>query len=84
MNERTEGGGSRSDWNEYSKLVLNELQRNADQFEKMNEKIERIRGDDLSQLKADITLLKFQAALWGAFGGLLFTGIITIGVRFLK
>ena len=50
-----------SDWSEYSKLILAELERH-------NNLIEKIR-DDISQIKGDIKLLNYKSGLWGAIGG---------------
>ena len=82
MPEEYEGRGS--DWSEYSRLVLSELQRNSRQFDAVNDKIERIRSDDISQLKADIMLLKFQAAFWGSVGGVIFSTLIPLALKFIK
>ncbi len=73
-----------SDWNEYRRLVLSELERIGRDFNSINRKIDELRQDDISQLKTDITLLKFQAAMWGSIGGLIFSTIIPFALRLLK
>ncbi len=49
----------------------------------ISEKVDKVRLDDLSIIKTDIALLKFQAALWGALGGIVFGSIVTLVMKFL-
>lgn len=67
---------SSSDWVEYRRMVLAELERIGDDITTIYAKIERIRTDDLPQIKQDVVLLKFQAAMWGALGG----SVLSVGV----
>lgn len=73
-----------SDWNEYRRLVLSELERIGRDFNTINRKIDELRQEDISQLKTDITLLKFQAAMYGSIGGLIFSTIIPYALRLIK
>jgi len=75
---------ARSSWSEYARLVLSELQRNSKQAELLNEKVEQLRAGDLAQIKAEIMLLKFQAAMWGGLGGVFITGLVTLGIKLIK
>jgi hypothetical protein len=72
-----------SDWSEYRRLILSELERIGEDIKSINGKIEKFRQDDLSQIKTDIALLKFQAALWGGLGGIVFGTIMTFILRLL-
>lgn len=70
-------------WTEYRRLVLSELERIVGDIKSINRKIEDLRQDDLSQIKTDIALLKFQAAMWGAGGGIVFGAIVTVILKFV-
>jgi hypothetical protein len=72
------------DWGAYKRLVLSELERISQAIEAVNVKIEKFRQDDIAQIKTDIALLKFQAAMWGAGAGILFSALVTLATRFLK
>lgn len=71
-------------WGEYRRLILSELERITRNIGEINEKIERFRQEDLSEIKTDIALLKFQAAMWGAGAGAVFTAVITFAPKLLK
>lgn len=70
-------------WGEYRRLILAELERITREISGINEKIERFRQEDISQIKTDIALLKFQAAMWGAGAGMVFGAIATAVVKFV-
>jgi hypothetical protein len=67
----------RKDWLEYRQYVLLELERLGKVISQINDKVDRLRVEDLASFKTDIALLKFQAAMWGAGGGIVFGAIIT-------
>jgi hypothetical protein len=75
---------SERSWGEYRRFVVEELRRLGDRLDNVVEKIERFRQDDIAQIRTDIALLKFQAAMWGAGAGILFSGLITLIVKFTK
>lgn len=64
-------------WEQYRRLILAELERINTAVESINRKIEQFRQDDISAIKTDIALLKFQAALWGAGAGVASTALAT-------
>jgi len=72
------------EWGEYRRLILNELDRISRDMRALNDKVEKFRQDDVAQMKTDIALLKFQAALWGAIAGVTATGIVTIAVKLIR
>lgn len=72
------------EWSEYRRLILAELERISHDIKSLNDKVERFRQEDVSQMKTDIALLKFQAALWGATAGVAATGIISFAVKVLR
>lgn len=74
---------ARADWLEYRRYVLLELERMGRVINAISEKVDKVRLDDLSVIKTDIALLKFQAALWGSLGGIIFGTIVTIVTKFL-
>lgn len=65
-------------WGEYRRLILSELERIGRDIGAINSKIDRLREEDISQVKMDITLLKFQAAMWGGGAGIIFGAIATV------
>lgn len=71
-------------WGEYRRLILSELERINSAVEKVNTKIEMFRQDDIAQIKTDIALLKFQAAMWGAGAGIVFSVAVTLALKFVK
>ena len=48
-------------WEQYQKLVLNELEKHGDRLEKMSEQMIK-HGEELAQLKV-------KAGIWGAVSG---------------
>lgn len=68
----------RRDWLEHRRFILAELERLNKFISAINEKVDRLRVDDLASFKTDIALLKFQAAMWGAGGGVVFGAIVTL------
>jgi hypothetical protein len=47
------------------------------------DKLERFRQEDLAQIKTDLALLKFQAALYGSIAGVVITVLVSVVPRFL-
>lgn len=74
---------ARADWLEYRRYVLLELERTGKVIAAISEKVDRVRIEDLSSIKTDIVLLKFQAALWGSMGGIVFSAVVTALMKFL-
>ena len=64
-------------WNEYSKLVMKELERLNDEQETIGLDISKIKVDmaslatvkDVNCIKNDVAMLKVQAGIIGAFAG---------------
>lgn len=77
MPENTPDDGGRG-WEGYRRLILSELERINGNIGNINEKIERFRQEDISNLKTDIALLKFQAATYGAVAGVVFSAIVSV------
>ena len=48
-------------WNEYSKMVLKELEN--------NEKDHKIMMDKLNKIQVEIAMLKVKSGVWGAIAG---------------
>jgi hypothetical protein len=74
----------RTTWEEDRRLVLSELERITRDIGFINEKIERVRQEDLAKIKLDLALLKFQSALYGSIAGVVFSGFVTFLFRLLK
>jgi hypothetical protein len=72
------------EWGSYRKFVVEELRRINDAIEKITLKIEQFRQDDIAQIRSDIALLKFQAGLWGAGAGIIFSVLATFIFRLIK
>jgi hypothetical protein len=75
--------GDRS-WEGYRRLILTELERINSAVEAINKKIEQFRQDDIAQIRTDIALLKFQAAMWGGAAGLLFSSVVALAFKFVR
>lgn len=78
MNERASDQKHTDDWNEYRRAILGQLDEISNDIENVNQKVDNIRTVDLVQIRIDIALLKFQAAMWGALSGLVVGSIITL------
>jgi hypothetical protein len=72
-----------SDWGEYRRLILSELDRIGSETKAANKKIDDLQGQDLAQIKTDLALLKFQAGMWGGVGGIIFGTIMTFILKLL-
>ncbi len=77
-------GDSPEGWGEYRKLILSEQKRMLETLAALNEKIDRLRLEDMGQIRQDIALLKFQAAMWGGAAGAGLTAIFALATRFIK
>ncbi len=73
-----------SSWGQYRRLILAELERISKDISNTNEKIDIFRQQDVTQMKTDIALLKFQAALYGSLAGILSTGIVTVVLSLIR
>ncbi len=78
------GGDGPESWLEYRKLILSEQQRMNDTLSMLNDKIDRLRIEDIGKIKGEIILLKFQAAMWGGAAGTALTAIFALATRFIK
>lgn len=59
-------------WNEWSKFVLKELERQSDCIDEVNKSIARLTHDmnkRFEEVNIEIATLKVKAGLWGALGG---------------
>ncbi len=74
---------SQDTWEQYRNLILAEIARINTAVEAINRKIEQFRQEDISEIKTDIALLKFQAGLWGAGAGVIFSLIMTLLLKFI-
>ena len=52
-------------WQEWSKFVLKELTRLGDAYEDLTKKV----NDELSELKAEVAMLKVKSGVYGLLGG---------------
>lgn len=73
----SEAGDDERGWGGYRRFVVEELRRINGAIQAITDKIERFRQEDISQLKTDMALLKFQAAMYGAVAGTIFAAIAT-------
>jgi hypothetical protein len=60
-------------WTEYRRLILAELQRINAAVAEVDHKVDRMRSDDISQLKVEVAMLQVKAGVWGGAAGLLIT-----------
>lgn len=73
----------RDSWAQWSKYVLAELKRINEAIDALDVKIDRIKDEQISQLKIEIAMLKVKAGVWGLLGGAL-PVIIFIGQEFIQ
>ena len=81
MADRDSGDDS---WRENRLLVASEMKRISHDIRLLNDKVEDFRRIDAAEMKKDIALLKFQAALYGAIAGLVSTGLITFAIKLIR
>ena len=67
-------------WNSWSKHVIEELKRLSSGIRNLDhdlndQKLEMLRS--IERLRSEIRLLKFQATIWGAFGGFVISAVVT-------
>lgn len=73
-------------WTQYQKLVLAELERNAEGIKELNEKKdERLRemNAQFGEIKIQIAMLKVKAGIWGLMAGMI-PVIIALAIQVLK
>jgi hypothetical protein len=56
-------------WQEYSKLILAELERMSMEIARLNAKLDAFRSDDIANVKVELAMLKVKAGMWGAVAG---------------
>lgn len=64
-----------TEWRDYEKLVLSELDR-------MNHNIERI-CRNLKEIDKDISTLKVKSSFWGSLGGFIAVALVS-AIEYLK
>jgi hypothetical protein len=57
-------------WLEYRRLILAEIERINRGIQDIGEKLERLRSEDLNEVKIDIAMLQVKSGAWGALAGL--------------
>ena len=66
-------------WKEWSKFVLKELKRLGDACEEFPKAIQGLTqkvNDEISQLKAEVAMLKVKSGIWGSIGAIIVIGIV--------
>jgi hypothetical protein len=56
-------------WDEYRRLILQELQRLHEGVAEVNAKIGALTSLEIAGIKAEIAVLKFKSGLWGFTAG---------------
>jgi hypothetical protein len=56
-------------WGEYRELVLKELERLNESIRELNEKLDKLNTDDISDMKIKIAMLEVRSGVWGAIAG---------------
>jgi len=72
-------GANGSEWREYKRLLLSNIDRVIKDIEGLNTKIESIKNTDLPAIKVDIAMLQIKSGMWGALAGL----VVALGAVFL-
>lgn len=74
---------SNSEWREYQKLVLSELQRLNDVVISLDQKIQTNVYGEISKLRVKIAMLEVKSGIYGSVGGLIAT-ISVIAIQYLR
>lgn len=74
-------------WNEYRKLVLNQLEALQASADSVVVKLEQFRitnEKELADMRIELALLKLKASMWSGIIGALSASLVTIGAVFLR
>jgi hypothetical protein len=71
-------------WGQYRRLILSQLDTITADIREITKKIEQFRAEDISQIKTDIALLKFRAAMYGALAASAISIIVSVVLHFWK
>ena len=72
-----------SEWNEYQRLVLHELERLGAGIDAVDRKLDTVISTDLSKINVEIAMLKVKAGIWGLMGGMI-PAVGLVLLHFLK
>lgn len=56
-------------WDEYRRLILQELTRLSDGIAELKGQLGILHTSDISDIKAEIAVLKFKSGMWGFVAG---------------
>jgi hypothetical protein len=70
-------------WGYYRRQVLKDLDAIAAEMQRLADRFDELSRTELSKIKTELALLKFQAGIWGAVAGLLGTFIVSVLSRFI-
>jgi hypothetical protein len=70
-------------WGYYRRQVLKDLDAIANDMRSLADRFDELSRTELSKIKTELALLKFQAGIWGAVAGLLGTFIVSVLSRFI-
>lgn len=72
------------DWGTYRRLIVQQLDDINVSIGRINDKIERFRAEDISQIKTELALLKMQATILGSVAGIVSSGVVAFIVKFIR
>jgi hypothetical protein len=70
-------------WGYYRRQVLKDLDAIAQDMRSLADRFDELSRTELSKIKTELALLKFQAGIWGACAGLLGTFVVSVLSRFI-
>lgn len=70
-------------WQEWSRHVLAELKRLNDTIQAVDDKIDKLKDEQVSPLKIELAMLKVKSGFWGMIGGAI-PVILMVLVEILK
>jgi len=73
-----------SGWDRWSKHVLKELERLNEAIGDLNDKVEKISMDKISNLEKELAVMKTRVLIIGSFVAFFISAIVSVGMRFIN
>lgn len=68
-------------WGKYQEFVLNELERISESIQMLDNKLDKINHDEISEMKIKIAMLEVRSGIFGAAAGTLAGVVLTLIAR---
>lgn len=71
----------RGDYREDRRLLFHEMRRISELMQALDDKLNKIRNDDITQIKVDLAMLAGKAAMFGTVGGIAAGAVISVVLK---